>query len=64
MGSRLVFQNWADGVSTNPRVIAATGQPSTYTAVMALQYQLTVAANPPEGGTLSGGGWYASGIIA
>jgi uncharacterized repeat protein (TIGR02543 family) len=52
------FTGWSDGVTTNPRQVTVTG-PATYTANFQLNsYQVTVTANPTEGGSVSGGGTY------
>jgi len=64
VGSRLVFRNWEDGATTNPRTIVASGQEATHTATLALQYLVTVTANPPQGGTVTGGGWYQNSTTA
>ena len=52
------FTGWSDGVTTNPRTITVTG-PATYVANFELQsFNITVSADPTEGGTVSGGGTY------
>jgi probable HAF family extracellular repeat protein len=64
LGTENFFINWQDGVSSNPRIIVAPAQNTTYTANFQTQYQVTVAASPAAGGTVTGGGWYASGTTA
>ena len=52
------FTGWSDGVTTNPRTVTVTG-PATYVANFELQsFNITVSADPTEGGTVSGGGTY------
>ena len=58
IGTQYLFTSWQDGSTTNPRTIAAPGQATTYTANFKIQYLVTIIANPLEGGTVSGGGWY------
>jgi probable HAF family extracellular repeat protein len=59
-GTRYAFNAWQDSVMSNPRtiVVPALGTAFTYTASFNTQYLLTVLANPANGGTVSGGGWY------
>ena len=58
------FSHWNDGITTNPRNITITGD-ATYTAHFVQQsFTITVAANPPQGGTVSGGGNYPYGATA
>ena len=64
-GSRYVFQSWADGGS-NPRTITVSASPTTYTANVQAQYQLTVNLSPSLGGSVnispsSADGFYDSG---
>jgi len=61
IGTRFLFTGWNDGLTTNPRVFTGPTQPATYTASYSTQYLLTTVANPPAGGAVSGGGWYAPG---
>ena len=52
------FTGWSDGVTTNPRTVTVT-EPATYVANFELQsFNITVSADPTEGGTVSGGGTY------
>jgi len=52
------FSQWNDGNTQNPRTITVTGD-ATYTASFTQDnYIITVNANPPAGGTVSGGGAY------
>ena len=58
------FSHWNDGITTNPRSITVNGD-ATYTAHFLQQnYTITVAADPPQGGTVSGGGSYHYGDTA
>ena len=55
------FSHWNDGITSNPRSITVTGD-ATYTAYFIQQnYNITVVADPPQGGTVSGGGNYPYG---
>jgi len=53
-----LFTGWQDGATANSRTIVAPGQAATYTANFKKQCFITVQASPPEGGSVSGGGWY------
>ena len=64
IGTQYVFAAWQDGPTANPRVIVTPGQPATYTANFTTQFFLTAGADPPAGGTVSGGGWYSLGSTA
>ena len=58
------FSHWNDGITTNPRSITVNGD-ATYTAHFLQQnYTITVVADPPQGGTVSGGGSYHYGATA
>ena len=58
------FSHWNDGITSNPRSITVNGD-ATYTAHFLQQnYTITVAADPPQGGTVSGGGSYHYGATA
>jgi hypothetical protein len=59
-GRRLVFTEWSDGVSSNPREILMTGNMSI-SPVYKLQYLLVVNSDV---GVAAGGGWYQEGGIA
>ena len=55
------FEQWSDGVTSNPRVVTVTGD-ATYTAVFEpVMYTLTVAANDYSMGQVAGSGSYAYG---
>ena len=52
------FSQWQDGNTQNPRTITVTGN-ATYTATFSQDtYMITTAANPTNGGTVTGGGAY------
>jgi len=52
------FSQWQDGNTQNPRTITVTSD-ATYTASFTQDnYVITVNANPPAGGTVTGGGAY------
>ena len=51
-GTQSVFNNWSDGGAISHGV-TAPGTATTYTANFDTQYQLTTAANPGNGGTVS-----------
>lgn len=58
------FSHWNDGITSNPRSITVNGD-ATYTAHFLQQnYTITVVADPPQGGTVSGGGSYHYGDVA
>lgn len=57
------FLQWSDGSTDNPRTVTVNGN-ATYTACFGqLEYELTVAANPELGGTVTGGGLYHYGDV-
>jgi probable HAF family extracellular repeat protein len=64
IGERNVFNGWQDGVTSNSRVFTAPSQAASYTGSFLRQYYLTVKASPPEGGTVTGSGWYTNGATA
>lgn len=58
------FQHWNDGVTDNPRTVVVNGD-VTYTATFMLNScTITVTANPPQYGTVTGGGTYLYGETA
>ena len=58
------FSQWSDGDLTNPRSILVEGD-ATYTAVFTpLQYEISTASDPVEGGTVTGAGTYDYGSTA
>jgi len=67
-GVRHLYDRWSDGGRRTHRIIA--GQHRSYTAFYDTQYQLTVAAEPPEGGRIrvdppspSSAMWYPAGTV-
>jgi Divergent InlB B-repeat domain/Putative Ig domain len=64
VGTQYVFTGWQDAITSNPRVIVAPAQSTTFTAAFQTQYQISVVISPPQGGTVSGGGWVDSGGTA
>jgi len=63
--SGYTFKNWTKNgsiVSTNATyTINSVNESATYTANFATQHTITLAANPTNGGTVTGGGTYESG---
>jgi uncharacterized repeat protein (TIGR02543 family) len=62
------FASWSDGSTANPRTFIAPSAATTYTANFSqstTSYQLTTAANPARGGSVSPatGNSYASGTV-
>lgn len=58
------FKQWSDGNTSNPRTVTVTAD-ATYTAQFEkLTYSVSVAANPTDGGTVTGGGTYEHGSNA
>ena len=58
------FSHWHDGIMDNPREVVVE-EDATFTAVFdVLQYEITTASNPAEGGTVTGGGIYEYGSTA
>ena len=52
------FLTWTDGIISNPRSVFVEGN-ATYTAEFVRnEYHITTAANPEEGGTVTGAGTY------
>jgi probable HAF family extracellular repeat protein len=60
LGTQYAFASWQDGTTLNPRVIVTPAQATTYTANFDTQYYLNAQANPPEGGSVTGAGWYTA----
>lgn len=61
-----MFICWSDGVAMNPRTVTVTGN-ANYKAMFYLnsttEYTITVVANNPNLGTVSGSGTYVAGTI-
>ena len=61
------FLCWSDGIASNPRTVTVTGN-ANYKALFHLngtpEYNITVVANNPLWGTVTGGGTYPQGSIA
>ena len=62
-GTQYAFTQWSDGNTSNPRTITVTSSSAAYTAAFQTQYQLTIAASPAAGGTVTptSGGYYNAG---
>ena len=60
-----IFLCWSDGIASNPRHVTVTGN-ANYKALFhyqgAPQYTITVLANNPELGTVTGSGTYPEGV--
>lgn len=63
-GVQYTFSNWSDGGAISHNVTVPS-MAVTYTASFSTQYQLTTAANPSNGGTVSplSGNFYNSGTV-
>ena len=63
-GTQYSFTSWSDG-GTASHSITVTASPATYTATFQTQYQLTIAASPSLGGTVSpaSGTFYNAGTV-
>lgn len=55
------FVEWNDHVTTNPRSFTVTSDVEYVATFQAISYELTVVANPAEGGVVTGGGSYPYG---
>ncbi len=60
-GMQSTFSVWSTGASTPQITVPAQSPGTTYTASFLTQYLLTTGINPPNAGTLTGGGWYNPG---
>ena len=62
-----IFLCWSDGIASNPRTVTVTGN-ANYKALFhfngTTEYTITVTANNPLLGTVTGGGIYPEGSIA
>jgi hypothetical protein len=61
-GVQYAFSQWEDGTASTSHVVNAPSTTATYTASFTTQYLLTTAAG--TGGSVSPGGYYASGTNA
>jgi hypothetical protein len=63
--TQYLFANWSDGGAPSHRITVAQ-LPSTLTADFNTQYQLTISASPPAGGTVSplSGAFFVAGAAA
>ena len=63
-GVQYVWSSWSDSGAIS-HTITVPGSATTYTATFNTQYQLTTAANPSNGGTVSptSGTYYAAGTV-
>ncbi len=52
-GAQLVFTNWADGPTSNPRAFTPSSSAATFTANYTTQYQLIVSVTPQNSGSLN-----------
>ena len=52
------FERWSDGNTSNPRPVTVNYDMSFTAEFSAIQYTITVVANPVNGGSVSGGGAY------
>jgi hypothetical protein len=60
-GIGYVFTGWSDGDTNNPRTITVPAGGATYTGNFQAAATISVLASPPNGGTVSGGGYFAIG---
>jgi len=58
------FVEWNDHITTNPRSFTVTSDVEYVATFQAINYELTVVANPTEGGVVTGGGSYQYGATA
>ena len=58
------FVEWNDHITTNPRVETVTSDLSFVATFQPVSYEITVVANPAEGGEITGGGIYQYGATA
>jgi hypothetical protein len=65
-GTQYVFTGWSDGGAASHTITAASNSAATYTASFNTQYQLTIAASPGAGGTVTpaSGTYYNAGAAA
>jgi hypothetical protein len=63
-GTQYAFNNWSDGGAIS-HDLTAPSAPTTYTATFDTQYELTTAANPSNGGSISpaSGSYYTAGSM-
>jgi hypothetical protein len=62
-GARFQFQKWSTGPGVT-QTIEVGATPLQVNAIYQAEYLVAVTPSPAAGGTVSGGGWYASGSIA
>ena len=55
-GIQYAFVNWSSGPALTQTIVVSAA--ATYTATFKTQYQLGLTANPAQGGTVAGAGWY------
>jgi Divergent InlB B-repeat domain len=63
-GVRYQFRAWSDSDGSYVRSIAIGASNTSYTAAFTTEYLVTAAASPANGGTVTGGRWYAAGSSA
>jgi uncharacterized protein (TIGR03437 family) len=63
-GTQYVFSSWSDGGAASHSITVGASA-ATYTASFTTQYQLTISASTPAGGTVTpaSGGFYTSGAV-
>jgi hypothetical protein len=57
---RYTFQRWSDGITTPARNYTVAAD-ATLTAMYAAEVLVSVTANPPSLGSVTGGGWFTPG---
>ena len=64
-GTQYTFVSWSDGTTSLSDAVTASASTTSYAASFTTSYQLTTAANPANGGTVSptSGGYYPSGTV-
>jgi hypothetical protein len=63
-GVQFLFSKWSDGTTSLSRTVNALVTPQTFTADFIKQFFVTTSAQPANGGTVTGQGWYTAGSSA